>query len=398
MKIFLKILMSLPNFVYSICSCIKIFIIIFFKEKKALILLNPESGFGPSLMKPYLLYLFAKKYKIKNFCLVFGFDYRRHNKYTKYFFDKNFIWLELNSKYIPYGIINERLKQLIFSFLYIMLTIFQSKKNVYYFNDYFQKFLKISHISEEKNNFYGTTNALYKFLIKNEKYSKNFTRELDKHFILNIKYQKKKCAIFIRSKGFKAKDFSSNLRDTSNVNIYYLAIQNLVKEGWQVFLTGDVDKKESWFDKFGNNLIYPQKFCDTDLYNALVPTKVDCLISGMAGAANYKFIDIHKPNLIIEGFPFGFGFYKSTMSYKFLKKKLPLKNLFDHSNLNYKKKYKFKVSKPEDISKIIIEFVKNCKYKKVLGYTPKKKILNNNYYFKSSGAKISRSWMLLQKK
>jgi hypothetical protein len=51
----------------------------------------------------------------------------------------------------------------------------------------------------------------------------------------------------------------------------------------------------------------------------------------------------------------------------------------------------------KEISKIIIEFVKNCKYGKVIGYMPTKKILKGNYYFKSSGAKISRSWILLQK-
>jgi hypothetical protein len=396
MKVFLKILASFPNFFYSIFSCIRVFVIIFFKEKNTFILLNPEGGFGPSLLKPYLLHVFAKKYKINNYLLVFGYDFRRHNKYTKYFFDKNFLWLNLNSKYIPFGIVNEKLKYLIFYILNAMLRIFQTKKRIYYFNEYFEKFLKVSHITEEKNNCYGSTNALFKFLIRNEKYSKNFTRKLDKYFNLNIKYQKKKCAIFIRSKGSNTEDFSSNLRDTSNVNLYYLAIQNLIKEGWQVFLTGDVHKKESWFDNFGNNLIYPQKFSNNDLYNAFVGAKTDCLISGMSGAVNYKFLDIKKPNLVIEGFPFGFGFYKSTMSFKFPKKSLHLKDVFVPLNLNYNKKYEIKESKSHEISKIIMEFIKKCKHGKVVGYMPNKKILNNNHYFKSSGAKISRSWMLLQ--
>lgn len=397
MKKFLKLLASLPNFFYSIFSCIKIFILILFKEKNTFILLNPEGGFGPSLLKPYLLHVFAKKYKLNNYLLIFGYDFRRHNKYTKFFFDKNFVWLDLNSKYIPFGIVNEKLKYLIFHILYAMLVIFQYKKNIYYFNHYFEKFLKVSHITEDKKNYYGTANALFKFLIKNEKYSKNFSKKLDKYFNLNIKYQKKKCAIFIRAKGSGEKDLSSNLRDTSNVNLYYLAIQNLIKEGWQVFLTGDVYKKESWFDNFGNNLIYPQKFSNNDLYNAIVGSKADCLVSGMSGAVNYKFLDIQKPNLVIEGFPFGFGFYKTTMSFKFTKKKLYLKDVFEPSKLNYNKKYEFEQLSSKEISKIIIEFVKNCKYGKVIGYMPTKKILKGNYYFKSSGAKISRSWILLQK-
>ena len=175
-----------------------------------------------------------------------------------------------------------------------------------------------------------------------------------------------------------------------------MAIQNLIKEGWQVFLTGDVHKKESWFDNFGNNLIYPQKFSNNDLYNAFVGSKTDCLISGMSGAVNYKFLNTKKPNLVIEGFPFGFGFYKSTMSFKFPKKRLHLKDVFAPLNLNYNKKYEIKESKPQEISKIIMEFIKKCEYGKVVGYMPNKKILNNNHYFKSSGAKISRSWMLLQ--
>ena len=200
MKAFLKILASFPNFFYSIFSCIRVFVIIFFKEKNTFILLNPEGGFGPSLLKPYLLHVFAKKYKINNYLLVFGYDFRRHNKYTKYFFDKNFLWLNLNSKYIPFGIVNEKFKYLIFHILNTMLRIIQTKKRIYYFNEYFEKFLKVSHITEEKNNCYGSTNALFKFLIRNEKYSKNFTIKLDKNFNLNIKYQKKKIKYFYKIK------------------------------------------------------------------------------------------------------------------------------------------------------------------------------------------------------
>ena len=127
MKEFLKILLSLPNFFYSFYAAVRIFLIIL-KEKKDFIFLNPESGFGPSILKPYLLYLFAKKYKIDNYLLVFGYDFKRHNKYSKYFFGKNFLWLDLNSKYIPFGIINEKLKYLIFYILYLMIKNLLPKK------------------------------------------------------------------------------------------------------------------------------------------------------------------------------------------------------------------------------------------------------------------------------
>ena len=86
------------------------------------------------------------------------------------------------------------------------------------------------------------------------------------------------------------------------------------------------------------------------------------------------------------------------MSFKLTKKILHLKDVFLPLNLNYNKKYEIKESKSHEISKIIMEFIKKCKHGQVVGYMPNKKILNNNYYFKSSGAKISRSWMLLQNK
>ena len=69
-------------------------------------------------------------------------------------------------------------------------------------------------------------------------------------------------------------DKSSYLRDSSDPNHYYPAIKSAIELGWQVFLSGNVSTKETWFDDFGEKLIYPQKFNDTDLYNVFVELKL----------------------------------------------------------------------------------------------------------------------------
>jgi len=395
-KIFITFF-EILNFLFSTIFCIYLFLSIYFKDKKTLIFLNPESGFGPSLLKPYLLSLYAKKYKLKKYILIFGYDFRRHNKYTKYFFNENFVWLKLNFKFLKFGFVNFKYKNLTFKLMNLLIHFFSNKK-AYYFNDYFEKYLKVSHITEEKKNHYGNTNKLNIFLLNNEKFSNNLTNEINKYFNIGIKFKKKKCAFFIRNKGLGSADPSSSMRNSSNIDYYYPAIKSAIELGWQVFLSGDIEFKKSWFDNFGNNLIYPQKFNDIDLYNVFVGAKANCLIAVGSGPLSYKYLDYKKSCLVIEGVPLGFGWYKSTVAYKFPLKKKTISEIFLPQNMNYKKKQVFKNYSKNEIEKIVTDYLKNYKPGKVYGYLPSKNILKDNFYFKSSGARISKKWIEIYKK
>jgi len=279
-----------------------------------------------------------------------------------------------------------------------LLIHFFSNKKAYYFNDYFEKYLKVSHITEEKKNNYVNKNKLNIFLLNNEKFSNNLTNEINKYFNIGIKFKKKKCAFFIRNKGLGSADPSSSMRNSSNIDYYYPAIKSAIELGWQVFLSGDIEFKKSWFDNFGNNLIYPQKFNDIDLYNVFVGAKANCLIAVGSGPLSYKYLDYKKSCLVIEGVPLGFGWYKSTVAYKFPLKKKTISEIFLPQNMNYKKKQVFKNYSKNEIEKIVTDYLKNYKPGKVYGYLPSKNILKDNFYFKSSGARISKKWIEIYKK
>ena len=396
MKFFFILFFEILNFFFSTILSLFIFLKICFKDKKTTIFLNPESGFGPSLLKPYLLKLYAKKNNLKDYIMIFGYDFRRHNKYTKYFFNENFLWLNLNFKSLKYGNINFKLKILTFKLLKFLIDFFLKRK-VYYFNNFFEEYFKVNHLTEEKKNNYGTTNELNKFLVENEKISEDLTKNIDKFLSIDIKFKKKKCVFFFRDKGNHSNDKSSYLRDSSDPNHYYPAIKSAIELGWQVFLSGNVSTKETWFDDFGENLIYPQKFNDTDLYNVFVGAKADCLIGVGSGSLTYKYLDCRKGCLVIEAFPLGFGWYKSTVAYKFPLHKTKISDLFSPTNMNYKKKQYFKDYTKNDLKKIIIDYLINFKPNKVYGFLPSQNTLKDNFYFKNSGARISKKWLEIYK-
>ena len=73
---------------------------------------------------------------------------------------------------------------------------------------------------------------------------------------------------------------------------------------------------------FQDSIIFRSKTkFQIDQYNLFCGLISDCFISSGSGPTNWKFLDTNKPFLVLDGYPIGMGWYKSTVAYKLIKKK-----------------------------------------------------------------------------
>ena len=86
-----------------------------------------------------------------DFVLIFGYHPNRHNKLISKIFEENFLWLKLSSKNIPYSLINEKKKYLIFELLKFLLQKFSKVNKVKDFNKFFCDYLKIPTTEQDEN-------------------------------------------------------------------------------------------------------------------------------------------------------------------------------------------------------------------------------------------------------
>ena len=86
----LKFFLSLISLLVSIKS----FLFLIYKAnfKNKIVFLQPEGGFGHTILTPEVL---NKLVKNNEWILVFGYDSRRHNYLIKDLYKNNFFWLEL---------------------------------------------------------------------------------------------------------------------------------------------------------------------------------------------------------------------------------------------------------------------------------------------------------------
>ena len=79
----LKSVLENISFLYSVLSCLKIFLIL--RKKKIDVFISPEGGFGPTILKPIMLNCFYKDQS--DFVLIFGYHPNRHNKLISKIFE-----------------------------------------------------------------------------------------------------------------------------------------------------------------------------------------------------------------------------------------------------------------------------------------------------------------------
>ena len=384
-------------FFYSIFSCIKIFFIL--RKKKIDVFLSPEGGFGPTILKPIMLNCFYKKQS--NFVLIFGFHPNRHNKLILNIFEKNFLWLELSNKNIPYTLIDEKKKYLIFKFLEFLLNKFSKVKKVEDFNKFFCNFLNINNLPEQSNKNFGTYRSVHKFINRYEKFINiniNYLDHLKKK--INFKLKNKKCALFIREVK-NTVDSTKELRNTDTLNSYKESIIENIEKGWQFFITGDETNIQDWMYNFKDNIIFRSKTNFTiDQYNLFCGLISDSFISSGSGPTNWKFLDVNKPFLILDGYSIGMGWYKSTVAYKLVEKTnfKNIKEIFDNNSMRYSPPINCKFLNSNEKKKIINEFLNFQKYGHVIGLSGQDLNLPENSILNCGYAKMSQIWFEIQKK
>ena len=83
-KIFKKIL-QLLSFVYSLVNLLILILKVDFKNRT--VFLQPEGGFAHTILSPEVL---KRIYKKSTWCIIFGYEIRRHNYLTKNLYEGHF--------------------------------------------------------------------------------------------------------------------------------------------------------------------------------------------------------------------------------------------------------------------------------------------------------------------
>ncbi len=397
-KSILQFFLSNISFLFSLFSCLKIFFKI--RKKKVDIYFSPEGGFGPTISKYVILR--CKYKKNDNFVLVFGYNPKRHNKLISRLFDQNFEWLNLTYKFIPFMIVSERNKYLIFKILKYLLINFSKVESIEFINDYFCKEWDINSFPQEKKNKYGTYRKIHEYIHQNEEhiiFNKNICESLKNK--INFQLFEKKCTIFLRNKGFNSNDTSARLRDTDIFENYRIAIEKNIEKGWQFFLSGDLISKPEWTKNYKSKIIF---FSDTGLsrdeYNVFTGLNSDCFISSGSGPVSWKFLQPQKPFLVIDGYPFSFGWYKSTIAYKVINDNYKFKTfgeIFSEKGLEIEPPIISSFLNPIEKNLVISEFLDNFNLGKVAGLNWQELNLKEDCLLNAGYAKASKEWYKIQK-
>ena len=399
-KQILNFFLCLFSLAYSFCSCFYVFF--YLRKKNIDVFLSPEGGFGPTILKSIVLKCYYGKKNSDEYILVFGLNPRRHNPLVKNIFGHHFIWLALSSKYIPLSKINDKNKYLIFKFLNFLLINFSDVKKIYDFNGYFCKKWNISSFPQEEQNKYGSYKKFHKFIYENEKFI-HFDLEFLEKYKNKIKFNnsKNKVGIFLRTKGLASQNnLSSYLRDSNKLENFKNTIEESVKKNWQVFISGDLEEFPEWLNQYEDMIIHRKKCkLSKNEFNLFVGLSVDCFITTGSGPVAWKLIDPNKPHLVLDAYPLAFGWYKSTVAYKFLsdQKNANFLNIFQENKLIINPPTPCRMSSQQELHSIVIEFLSDFEYGKISGYSPEELNLPADSLLASGYAKVSKTWCKLQK-
>ena len=356
-KEFLKKILCILSLIYSLGSLFFLILKVNFKNK--VIFLQPEGGFGHTITTPEVL---KRIYKKLDWCVIFGYDIKRHNFLTKKLYTEHFYWLELSIPLKKISLIDEKYKNLIFKILAYYLYLkkikflyyvdFISKYNNFHLKKINPKFNKEGMLMHEYN--------AYKIFTENKIVTKDLFSKNIHNFYIN-KNIKKKCGI-----GFKAKNFHhnfSNERSLDDLNNYKKSFLWLVQQGWEIYLYGDKIKEiPKWFSEIESNIFYQKKSGLThDEFNLKCGLICDCFIGPSSGVSSWKHIFHSKPQLIIDSYPIGWGYFNSVISFKFILKHNNLTNLLEIMNdkiyLLNKPPFSLRYSNENEKSLIIQNFI-----------------------------------------
>lgn len=397
-KEFLKKILCIFSFIYSLGSLFFLILKINFKNK--VIFLQPEGGFAHTILTPEVL---KRIYKNLDWCVVFGYDIKRHNFLTKKLYTEHFYWLELSIPLKRISLIDEKYKNLIFKILAYYLDL--KKIKFLYYTDFISKYNNL-HLKEINPKFNKEGMLMheynaYKIFTENKIVTKEIFSENFNNFYLN-KNIRKKCGI-----GFKAKNFKhnfSNERSSDDLNNYKKSFLWLVQQGWEIYLYGDkIEDIPKWFSEIESNIFYQKKSDLThDEFNLKCGLICDCFIGPSSGASSWKYIFHSKPQLIIDSYPIGWGYFNSVVSFKFISKHNNLSNLSEIINdkiyLLNNPPFLARYSNEYEKSLIIQNFIKNIENLDNETLRPDDLNLDYDHPLIWSKTLISKTWYDLQKK
>ena len=307
-KKFVKEALYLFSFVISLISILNLILRVNFKNKSFFTTrrwFRSYYSFSRS---------FKRIYKSEDWILIFGYHARRHNYLTKNFYGNNFYWLNFG-KLESISLIKESYKQLAFSILELYFKFKKIKFNYYVkFIDSYDNFdqSKIDQKFNKDNLLMHEYNA-YKVFFKKNNLQKNFINEIQKNYFINLN-NKKKCGFAFKK---KSDNFYVNQRSTDNIENYKKSFFTLVEMGYEIHIYGDkLEKIPKWFNDIEKNIFYLNKSKENrDQYNIRCGLTCDFFIGPSSGASSWKYIFHNKPQLIIDSFPLGWGFFNSIISF-----------------------------------------------------------------------------------
>jgi hypothetical protein len=397
----LKILLYPFKFFFSLISLfisIKSFFFLIYKFnfKNKIVFLQPEGGFGHTILTPEVL---NKLFRNNEWILVFGHDPRRHNYLVKDLYKNNFFWLDLTySSDLIKGVF-EPFKKFIFFLLSLYLKF--KKIEYYYYFDYLLKLKDYDHSKYNKEDSLLYERISYKIIFKSQ--SLRNSNSIDKGFKnLNFNIKKKKnCGLAYKQSTYR--DINSINRSSDTLESYKESLFSMVDLGWDVYIYGDLPLAlPNWFDDLKKNIFFSENKKNLNKFNLYSGVNSECYIGPMSGALSWKYMFPKKPSLIIDAHPFGWSYFNSVISYRIISRLNK-----NHKNLEdtlIKKKiywyntdpYKYRYTDQYEKKSIIINFLKNVNYISREILTPNRLGLPKDHPVSWSYSSISKTWYKIQ--
>jgi len=387
----LKFFLSLISLLVSIKS----FLFLIYKAnfKNKIVFLQPEGGFGHTILTPEVL---NKLVKNNEWILVFGYDSRRHNYLIKDLYKNNFFWLELTYSSDFPKMVFEPFKEFIFFLLYFYLKCKRVK--CYY---YFEYLLKLEDYGHSKYNKEGTAlyeRISYKIIYENVENLDSIDTRIKE---LNFHIKKiKKCSL-----GYKKSiygDINSINRSSDELENYKKSLFSIVDLGWDVYIYGDLPTDlPKWFDDLRKNIYFSDNRKNLNKFNLHAGINSECYIGPMSGASSWKYMFPKKPSLIIDAHPFGWSYFNSVIAYKIIngvKNNETIKDLLKRERIYWydNDPYDYRYTDQDEKESIIINFLKNLDSTNTEIITSENLGLPKDHPISWSYSSISKTWYKIQ--
>ena len=387
----LKFFLSLISLFFSIKS----FFLLIYKGnfKNKIVFLQPEGGFGHTILTPEVL---NKLVKNNEWILVFGYDSRRHNYLIKDLYKNNFFWLELTYSTDFPKTIFEPFREFIFFLLYLYLKY--KRGECYYYFNYLHKLKDYNHSNYNKEgmNFYERIS--YKIINENVENLGSINTRF-KELSFHVK-KIKKCSL-----GYKKSiygDINSINRSSDELENYKKSLFAIVDLGWDVYIYGDLPADlPKWFDDLRKNIYFSDNRKNLNKFNLYAGINSECYIGPMSGASSWKYMFPKKPSLIIDAHPFGWSYFKSVIAYKIIrsvKKNKTIKNLLKRERIYWydNDPYECRYTNQDEKELIIINFLKNLDTINREIITSENLGLPKDHPISWSYSSISKTWYKIQ--